>query len=215
MRLLSSIFLIGLLVGSLSAGTVSGTISLTKGKGTKRIAVEKYTGKISGKVTLPPALIAGVWLSQKDLKAPANPKAQSLNQKNYQFGKSLIVVSKGTAVSFPNEDSDYHNIYSLSKAKRFDLGRYRKNEKPAPQVTFDKVGLVELRCEIHEHMQARLLVVDSPYFAATDTDGKFKLTNIPAGTYTLHAQLNSKTKWEATVVVTSKGITKVDLPSKK
>jgi len=196
------------------AGTVSGTITFPKTKGGKRMAVEKYTGKISGKVARPPAPIAGVWLSRKGLTAPANPKPQTLHQKNYQFRKSLIVVPKGTSVSFPNEDTDYHNIYSLSKTKPFDLGRYRKNEKPSPEITFDKAGLVELRCEIHEHMQARLLVVDSPYFAPTDASGNFKITNVPAGTYTLNAQLNRKKKWSTSVVVTSNGITRINLPLK-
>ncbi len=208
------ITLLALLSPPLIAGTVTGTVIFPKTKSSKRIAVEKYTGKISGKVAKPPAPVAGVWLSKKGLTAPAKPTAQSLDQKNYQFGKSLIVVAKGTSVSFPNKDQDYHNIYSLSKTKRFDLGRYRKNEKPAPSVVFDKPGLVELRCEIHEHMQARLLVVDSPYFAPTDEKGHFKITGIPAGTYTLNAQLDRKKKWSTTVTITAKGTTTVTLPSR-
>ncbi len=205
----SSVYLSAALL--VEAGTVSGQIKLPDKHQGKRIAIEKYTGKISGKVAKPPLPVAGVWLTRRGLTAPKSSKRFILNQKNYQFGKSLMVIPKGATVFFPNEDIDYHNIFSLSKTRRFDLGRYRKNETPIPSVVFNKAGLVELRCEIHEHMQAKLLVVDSPYYTITDASGSFKLTQVPAGTYTLHAQLSKKQKWSKPIQVKAQGTTNVQL----
>ena len=182
------------------SGTIVGQLAFPKTVKGRHLAVEKYTGSISGKVTSPPPRVAGVWLTGEGLTAAAIPSAR-LTQKGYQFGQSLLIVPLGATVSFPNEDPDYHNVFSLSRSKRFDLGRYKTGERPAPSATFDKVGLVNLRCEIHEHMQAYILVVDSPYFATTDEDGNFVLKGVPAGSYTLHAQLNKKIKWTEKVTV--------------
>lgn len=137
------------------------------------------------------------------VKASRRPPSRllRLTQKGYQFGQSLLIVPLGATVSFPNEDPDYHTVFSLSRSKRFDLGRYKTGERPAPSVTFDRVGLITLRCYIHEHMQAYILVVDSPYFATTDEDGNFTLKGVPAGSYTLHAQLDKKTIWTEEVIV--------------
>ena len=63
-------------------------------------------------------------------------------------------MQTGTRVEFPNLDDTYHSVYSYSPAKRFDLGRYRRDERPIPWVLFDKPGLITLRCDIHEHMRA-------------------------------------------------------------
>ena len=106
------------------------------------IAVEKYSGKISGKVASPPRPIAAVWLEAPNLHAPSDAKPIAVEQRGYQFGNWLVVVPVGARVTFPNMDADYHNVFSLSKAKRFDLGRYKPEEKPSPVVTFDKPGVV-------------------------------------------------------------------------
>ena len=74
-------------------------------------------------------------------------------QQHFQFLPAVLPVQTGTLVEFPNLDDSYHNVFSYSKAKRFDLGRYRKDEKP-PAIVFDKPGAVKLYCEIHEHMRA-------------------------------------------------------------
>jgi len=176
--------------------------------------MEKYRGKISGKVAPRPSTIAAVWLTSPTLSAPAKPKPVILAQKNYQFSKSLIVIPKGTTVTFPNNDPDYHNIYSLSKTKRFDLGRYKAMENPAPKVLFDKLGFVALRCEIHDHMNANVIVVDSPYAITTDASGKFILKNVPPGDYTIHAQIDRKTSWKVPVQVRAKKTSKILFPAK-
>lgn len=210
--------LLSLLISSLAtlpglAGTITGTVPLPKSKAAA-IPMGKYRGKISGKVAKPSALIAAIWLEGPALKAPAKPKPAILSQKNYQFAKSLLVISTGTTVFFPNNDPDYHNIYSLSKSKKFDLGRYKSGENPAPNILFDKPGFIELRCEIHEHMNANIIVVDSPHFITSDAKGNFKLKNIPPGTYTLHAQIDRKTSWKIPVQVLADKSTTIQFPER-
>lgn len=185
-----------------STGTVTGNVPLPAGSGA-RIAVEKYSGSISGKVGSPPPAVAGVWLERSGLSAPANPPRLSLTQKDYQFGRSLLVVPRGATVEFPNEDDDYHNVYSLSKGSRFDLGRYKKGAAPPPNVTFHQAGLIRLSCEIHEHMRAVILVVASPYYTVTDASGAFVLAKVPPGNYTLHAQSDEKNRWTAPVTISA------------
>jgi len=204
-RLSLCITIVYLSLSLLHAGDVKGTITLPQKARTQRIAIEKYKGKISGEVVTNPAPVAAVWLTAPGLNAPKSPPSQRFEQKGYQFESSLIAVPKNTTITFPNEDNDYHNVFSLSQPHRFDLGRYKKGERPAPSFTFSKAGFITLRCEIHEHMRANVVVVDSPYVTTTDAGGKFILTNIPPGTYTLHAQLDKKTTWETTVTVKSKG----------
>jgi hypothetical protein len=121
-------------------------------------------------------------------------------------------VQAGTRVEFPNLDDTYHNIFSYSPAKRFDLGRYRPDEKPVPSVVFDNPGLVTLRCDIHEHMRGLILVVNSPHFATTDPDGRYRLTGLPAGHYSLRAWVDSSTTREHPVDLGKGATLHVDFP---
>jgi plastocyanin len=202
MRILSLFLLLTLHAEAAPTGAVTGQIPLpARPRG--RIAVEKYTGTISGKVSPPPPPRAGVWLEGPGTSAPAAPPRVALTQQGYQFAQSLLVVPLRTTVEFPNDDPDVHNVFSLSRTKRFDAGRYKKSERPAPTATFDKPGLVRLQCEIHDHMKAVILVVDSRYFTTTDAAGKFTLTGLPPGNYTLHAQFDEKAKWSAPVTISA------------
>ncbi len=97
----------------------------------------------------------------------------------------MSVVQTGTAVSFPNGDNIEHDVYSFSPAKKFELHLY--HGIPARPVVFDKPGLVVMGCNIHDQMIAYLLVVDTPWFAKTDSHGAAMVANVPDGTYTLSA----------------------------
>ena len=131
-------------------------------------------------------------------------------QKNILFAPDLVAVRAGTAVDFPNLDDTYHNVFSYSKAKRFDLGRYRPDERPIPSEVFDTPGLVTLRCDIHEHMRGLILVLNTPYFVTTDTNGRFRLNALPSGHYVLKAWIDSKTTREQQVDLKSGAILHVD-----
>ncbi|HEY9156065.1 MAG TPA: carboxypeptidase regulatory-like domain-containing protein [Opitutaceae bacterium] len=124
---------------------------------------------------------------------PETPLVVQMAQKNLAFSPPLLPVRVGTKVEFPNEDDVYHNIFSYSSAKRFDLGRYRSSDRPVPSQTFDQPGVVTLRCDIHEHMRGAILVLESPYFVISDGFGNYHLDHLPAGSYVLKAWIDSKT----------------------
>ena len=127
-----------------------------------------------------------VWAEPLEAKAPFVKLATvpQVIQQDKTFFPHVLVVQTGTTVAFPNIDPLYHNVFSYSRTKRFDLGRYQKGK--AKQVTFDKPGLVEVFCEIHEDMHSYILVLDTPYFARTDKDGQYSL-QAPVGPYRLLA----------------------------
>ena len=109
------------------------------------------------------------------------PPAVTVAQINKQFEPYVSVIRVGTAVEFPNRDDILHNVYSFSKAKRFQLPLY-KDKPPAP-VIFDKSGVVILGCNIHDWMVAYVYVADTPHFAETGADGRAVLTELPPGSY--------------------------------
>jgi len=193
-------------------GAIRGRVPL--GGAVVPIALDKYTGKISGRVATPARPVAGVWLEGPGLHAPTVMKTATVEQKGYQFASGLLVVAVGAQVAFPNLDPDYHNVFSLSKAKRFDLGRYKPDERPAPVLTFDKPGVVRLLCEIHEHMRGTIIVVDSPHFTRTAEDGSFTLPGIAPGTYTLKAWADERRTWEQTVTIRRSQTLEVNLPAR-
>ena len=165
-----------------------------------------------GTVAAPEPPTAVVYLEGTFPAAATNTTVQ-MGQKNLQFASGLLPIQKGTMVAFPNQDEVYHNVFSYSKTKRFDLGRYRKEDKPATQ-TFDKPGAVKLFCEIHEHMRATILVLDTPHFVKTDATGKYRLANLPPGQYTIKAWLNEKLVLEKPVELKAGETTRVDFPGK-
>lgn len=161
----------------------------------------------------PPTAV--VYLAGHFPVAPTNSlPARVVTQKNLQFVPALLPVQTGTLVEFPNLDDFYHNVFSYSKPKRFDLGRYRKEEKPAAQ-RFDQAGVVKLNCEIHEHMRGIILVVDTPYFQRTDTNGHYRLANLPAGQFVLKAWLNERTLLEHPLELEPGQTLRVDFPPQK
>ncbi len=190
--------------------TIEGRVDLPK---TKTVAVMTSRYEIVSKggllATNPPLAI--VYLEGAFDKGRP-PAVRQIAQKDLMFVPTLIAVQTGTTVEFPNEDETYHNIFSYSPAKRFDLGRYRGDERPIPSLVFDKPGLVTLRCDIHEHMRALLLVVDTPYFVRTEADGHFRLTGLPAGKYNLKAWVDSRTTREQMVELKSGSTLHVDFP---
>ena len=159
--------------------------------------------------TSPP--LAVVYLDGSFPKTSA-PVTKQVAQKDLTFVPALLPVRLGTRVEFPNEDDTYHNIFSYSPAKRFDLGRYRPDEKPVPSQIFDVAGLITLRCDIHEHMRGLILVLDTPHFVTTGDDGHFRLSGLPPGRYTLKAWIDSRTTRERPVELKSGATLHVDFP---
>ena len=115
---------------------------------------------------------------------PAMPKP-SLVQHGEQFVPHVLPILQGTTVDFPNEDDVFHNVFSLSGTRTFDLPKYPAGSSRS--VTFPRHGLVNVFCHIHADMSAVILVRDNPYFVSPDTTGNFSLDGIPPGDYTLVA----------------------------
>ena len=125
-------------------------------------------------------------ISKRRRAAPsksASPGARVMDQRNETFVPHVLGVTAGTVVDFPNSDRTFHNVFSLSRAKRFDLGRYAAGRSKS--VRFDRPGVVRVFCDIHSHMNAFVLVFSHPFFDVTDADGRFRIDNVPAGTYTV------------------------------
>jgi hypothetical protein len=110
-----------------------------------------------------------------------------------------VAVTVGAIVDFPNNDRTYHNVFSLSKTKRFDLGRYAAGRSKA--VRFDRPGIVRVFCDIHSHMNAFILVFAHRYFAVTDAAGRYHIDNVPPGTYTLSAWFDGGVRDQRTITV--------------
>jgi plastocyanin len=143
----------------------------------------------------------------------ATAKTAEMPQKNILFSPDLLAISIGTAVEFPNLDDTYHNVFSYSKAKRFDLGRYRKNEK-AGTIVFDNPGVVSVHCEIHDRMHAAILVLETPYFQKTDSTGHYRLDHLPAGHFALKAWVNQNDIREQAVELKGGATLHADFPAK-
>lgn len=193
------------------SAAVEGTVDLPKAHRApvvnQRYEIVTNAGILS---TNPP--LAVVYLEGNFPRAEHLP-VQQMAQKDLEFAPSLLPVQVGTRVEFPNYDSTYHNIFSYSPAKRFDLGRYRSDEKPIPSVVFDTPGLVTLRCDIHEHMRALILVLATPYFIITQPDGRFRLDHLPTGHYVLKAWVDSRTTREQPVDLREGETLRVDFPA--
>ncbi|MBV6850562.1 methylamine utilization protein [Xanthomonas euvesicatoria] len=113
---------------------------------------------------------------------PAAAKTAEMDQVNSQFVPAVLAVRTGTLVRFPNNDQIRHQVYSFSPAKRFELPLFQGTT--ATPVRFDQAGLVTIGCNIHDWMLGYIVVLDTPYFGKTGSDGRAQL-EAPAGNYTL------------------------------
>jgi plastocyanin len=130
------------------------------------------------------------------------PRAR-LDQRNEAFSPHVLAIAAGTTVDFPNNDKTYHNVFSLSPTRSFDLGRYAVGHSKA--VKFDRPGIVRVFCDIHSHMSAFILVFAHRHFAVTDDEGRYRLDNVPPGTYTVMAWNESAPSESRRVIVPESG----------
>jgi plastocyanin len=126
-----------------------------------------------------------------------------LDQRNETFVPHVLAIVAGTTVDFPNNDQTFHNVFSLSALKPFDLGRYAAGRSKS--VRFDRPGVIRVFCDIHSHMSAFILVFAHRFFAVTDDDGRYRLDNVPPGTYTVIAWNESTPNDSRRVVVPESG----------
>jgi plastocyanin len=130
------------------------------------------------------------------------PRAK-LDQRNEAFVPHVLAIVAGTTVDFPNNDRTYHNVFSLSSTRSFDLGRYAVGRSKA--VKFDRPGIVRVFCDIHSHMSAFILVFAHRHFAVTDDEGVYRIDNVPPGSYTVLAWNESAPTESRRIVVPESG----------
>lgn len=116
-------------------------------------------------------------------KPSAAKRTASMDQQHNEFVPSVLVVSAGTLVQFPNSDIVSHHVYSFSQAKTFELALYKGNTHPP--LAFDEPGVVVLGCNIHDSMLGYIVVVPTEHYALSDERGAVRLEGVPAGDYTV------------------------------
>jgi plastocyanin len=153
------------------------------------------TARVGGK----PLEDAVIWIDAPDGSGPREAARAVLNQRDVQFFPHVLVVQVGTKVKFPNQDRVFHNVFSYHDGARFDLGLYPVGT--VREWVFDRPGLSRVFCNIHPQMAAYIMVVETPYFAATDRAGRFTIRGVPAGTHRYHAWRAGGTMLSAEVAV--------------
>lgn len=138
-----------------------------------------------------------------------SPGRAVMDQRDETFVPHVLAVQAGTVVDFPNSDRTFHNVFSLSKARRFDLGRYAAGRSKA--VRFDQPGVVRVFCDIHSHMNAFVLVFAHRYYDVTDAAGRFTLDAVPAGTYTVVGWYEGEPRTSRAVTVPAGGAVDLQL----
>ena len=126
---------------------------------------------------------AVIWVEIKGHEPRRQPRLEKMVQRDKEFHPKVLVAPVNTEVFFPNEDSIFHNIFSLNKIKKIDLGNYKGEGNP---VIFDQEGIYPIGCSIHPWMSAFIVIVSSPFFAKSTTLGGFTLKDLTVGKHTLH-----------------------------
>ena len=200
------------LAGPVSAGTITGTVTgrgapgASGGGGGDKYASRRY--KFVERVDYAKLTDFIVYVDQVPATPPPPGKA-TVVQKDAAFEPRVLAISVGSTVQWPNEDDIYHNVFSMSEPKEFNLGLYSAKEAP-PAITFDQTGRVDVFCSIHTKMHCIVLVLPNPWFALSDARGRFVIRDVPAGTYKLrawHERLPSATK---EIIVPAEGEVSVD-----
>ncbi len=211
----STVVLLGLLAAaSLSAGTITGTVSARGAPeppgsaGTSNYQSRRY--KFAEKVDYDRLTDFVIYVDEPLASVtPAGTMPLAVTtQKNAIFDPHVLPIAVGTAVKWPNLDDIYHNVFSMSDAKEFNLGLYHQEKEPV--VTFDKAGRVDVFCAIHSQMHCIILVVPTPFFAKADANQTFVIKDVPAGTYKLRAWHERLPGQIREVVVPAQGEVRVD-----
>ncbi len=184
-------------VQGLDAGRISGHVKLTsrvRGAPLPSNAYQPRSINRHDAGTTPEIKNVVVFLKDVEYRGILPQERGVIGQQNETFTPRVLAVTRGSTVEFPNSDPFFHNVFSLSSAAEFNLGRYPQGRSKSR--TFNRAGLVKVYCQIHSHMSASILVLDHPYFVIPDLDGSFTLPEVPAGHYTIvgwHERVGERT----------------------
>jgi plastocyanin len=215
-RLIALGFAAGLLALSLEPGRAAepGRIVGHVRLGLKAAARPLSTASYGWQITSPAAPASEmtnvlVWLKHPAVGDPPAPMRAELRQRGETFVPHTIAVTVGSIVSFPNADPLFHNVFALSRAGTFDLGRYPRGDSRQRQMT--RPGIVKVYCHLHSHMNAIVAVFDHPWFAQVAADGTFAIERVPPGEHVLVGWHERAGNTERTISVDPGGTSRVDL----
>jgi plastocyanin len=186
----------GAAVATVGEAVISGRVVITKAMTKKRVTLPNYdlrgvavnsedpNKSAEGNTPAEELSQVVIYLEGPGLK-PAAPTQGILTQKNRHFEPEIVVVPVGSTVSFPNDDPIFHNVFSLSKIKQFDLGYYPAGETRT--VKFDRPGVVQVYCHIHPNMSAAIVVLSNGVWTRAAPDGRYSLSGFPPGAYDMVA----------------------------
>jgi len=215
MRSFATLAVVLLLAPPVAAGSIRGSVRVPPAP-PPETRFRPYAGRASSlpsPARTPRGLVTDAVLYLEALPAGATPPAHAstprLAQRDQAFEPRVVVVAAGGKVEFPNFDPIYHNVFSVSPAKRFDLGKYPRGQSRS--VTFAKPGLVNVFCDIHADMAAFILVTPNPAWVRPDADGRYELSGLPPGRYHLHWWHPDFVAGDADVDVPARGDTVQDV----
>lgn len=180
-----------------------------------------FAGKITGTVKVrglrSPANILVYLTKAPTVSIDLSKTTFVMDQQNLTFLPHVLPIPAGATVLFPNNDKVDHNVFSLSRSNKFNLGNYKPGERET--VRFDNPGIIELRCDLHAEMLAYILVLKNAYFAVTDANGRFEIPdtkysakygipqieNLPVGKYTIKTWHEKLKTGRQKVAVTDNG----------
>jgi hypothetical protein len=183
----ASFTLVAALAGqSPQSGTITGEVKLTsRVRGTPLPSNVYQPRSVANhdSVSIPEIKNVVIYLKDIKFKGQLPVSRQEIRQEHEAFVPRVVAVTRGSTIDFPNADPFFHNVFSLSSASTFDLGRYPMGRQKS--ATLSNAGLVKVYCHIHSQMSASILVLDHPYFTMPDLNGSFTIPNVPPGTYTI------------------------------
>jgi plastocyanin len=169
------------------------------------------TGELTGTVTIRGGTSshAVVYIEKVPGQAIAPKQHAVIRQRDKQFDPPLTIVVRGTTVDFPNEDKIFHNVFSVSQPARFDLGLYKSGTTKS--VEMRHAGTVDVYCNIHPDMVAKVKILENAFYAITDDQGRFRIQGLPPGELPVVAWLPSGDQATGTVTVTAGGVAELNL----
>jgi len=191
------------------AGSIVGHVTFRQGP-LQKTANRYPTGSGGAARVIEPipavAYLVGAFPGGDKAATTAKPR---MAQRDTAFQPGLLIVPVGSTVDFPNQDHFFHNVFSYSKPKRFDLGRYPRGETKS--VRFDQPGGVSVFCEIHKWMRAGIVVVENPYHAMVDAEGNFRIDGVPPGKYKLEVWHIERGRRTVDITVPEAGSARVNI----
>jgi plastocyanin len=191
-------------------GRIVGRVRLGVRPSARPLSTDSYSRHITAPAA-PGSELANVlvWIKNAPRGAAVAPTQAELRQRGEMYVPHVIAITTGSTVSFPNDDALFHNVFSLSRAAAFDLGRYPQGDTRTRK--FDKAGVIKVFCHLHSHMSAIIAVFDHPWFAQAGDDGAFTIERVPAGRYTLTGWHERAGYTDRPVTVEAGAATRVEL----